>query len=163
VGWGISQGEADRSNVALYVDVESQLTTMFLGAGGTPYTVGHIYPGASYFGGYPYDYRSYHGPYAYQIPYNYGGFGPNPAPPVGFMPTPVPGIYHLVTHRLVDIDDELLKEAAAVLGASTMKETVNRSLEVVVLTARRRRHADRLQAMRGLDLANPRVMSGAWR
>lgn len=63
----------------------------------------------------------------------------------------------------MDIDDDLLDEAASVLGTSTMKQTVNRSLEQVVLAARRRRHADRLQAMRGLDLAKPRVMGGAWR
>jgi len=68
-----------------------------------------------------------------------------------------------MSKRLVDIDDELLEEAAAILGAPTMKETVNRSLESVVLAARRRRHADRLEAMEGLDLAKPRVMSGAWR
>ena len=68
-----------------------------------------------------------------------------------------------VSKRLVDIDDDLLEEATSVLGASTMKETVNRSLEAVVLAARRRRHADRLEAMRDLDLAKPRVMSGAWR
>ncbi|MGI8777714.1 MAG: type II toxin-antitoxin system VapB family antitoxin [Acidimicrobiales bacterium] len=68
-----------------------------------------------------------------------------------------------MSKRLVDIDDEVLDEATKVLGASTMKETVNRSLEAVVLSDRRRRHADRLQAMRNLDLANPRVMSGAWR
>jgi hypothetical protein len=43
-----------------------------------------------------------------------------------------------------------------------MKEAVNRSLESVVLAARRR-HADRLQHMRGLDLSDPEVMSGAWR
>ena len=68
-----------------------------------------------------------------------------------------------MSKRLVDIDDDLLEEAASVLGAPTMKETVNRSLEAVVLSARRHRHADRLEAMRGLDLAKPRVMSGAWR
>ncbi len=68
-----------------------------------------------------------------------------------------------MSKRLVDIDDELLDEAADVLGAATMKETVNRSLEEVVLAARRRRHADRLASMDGLDLAKPRVMSGAWR
>jgi Arc/MetJ family transcription regulator len=68
-----------------------------------------------------------------------------------------------MSKRLVDIDDELLDEAATVLGAATMKETVNRSLETVVLAARRRRHADRLERMRNLDLAKPRVMSGAWR
>lgn len=68
-----------------------------------------------------------------------------------------------VSKRLVDIDDDLLDEAAALLGTSTMKQTVNRSLEEVVLAARRRRHADRLEAMRDLDLAKPRVMAGAWR
>jgi Arc/MetJ family transcription regulator len=68
-----------------------------------------------------------------------------------------------MTKRLVDIDDELLDQASAVLGASTMKETVNRSLEVVVVAALRRRHADRLQKMEGLDLARSKVMSGAWR
>jgi Arc/MetJ family transcription regulator len=68
-----------------------------------------------------------------------------------------------VTKRLVDIDDELLDEATEVLEASTMKEAVNRSLEHVVRTARRHRHADRLARMQGLDLADPKVMSGAWR
>ena len=63
----------------------------------------------------------------------------------------------------MDIDDDLLAEATAILGAATMKEAVNRSLESVVLAARRRRHADRLAEMRGLDLADPAVMSGAWR
>lgn len=68
-----------------------------------------------------------------------------------------------MSKRLVDIDEELLHEASSVLGASTMKETVNRSLEAVVLAARRRRHADRLESMRGLDLDKPEIMSGAWR
>ena len=68
-----------------------------------------------------------------------------------------------MSKRLVDIDDDLLAEATSVLGASTMKEAVNRSLEAVVLAERRRRHADRLESMRDLDLAKPRVMSGAWR
>lgn len=68
-----------------------------------------------------------------------------------------------MSKRLVDIDDDLLDEATKVLGASTMKEAVNRSLESVVLAARRRRHADRLRSMNGLDLDKPRVMSGAWR
>jgi Arc/MetJ family transcription regulator len=68
-----------------------------------------------------------------------------------------------MSKRLVDIDDDLLEEASTVLGAATMKEAVNRSLELVVLAERRRRHADRLEKMRGLDLANTKVMSAAWR
>jgi Arc/MetJ family transcription regulator len=68
-----------------------------------------------------------------------------------------------MSKHLVDIDNELLAEATSILGASTMKEAVNRSLEEVVLAARRRSHADRLGAMVGLDLDEASVMSGAWR
>ena len=68
-----------------------------------------------------------------------------------------------MSKRLVDIDDELLQEASAILEARTMKETVNRALESVVLVARRRSHAERLEVMRGLDLDDPKVMAGAWR
>ncbi len=65
--------------------------------------------------------------------------------------------------RLVDIDDDLLQEATSVLGAATMKEAVNRSLAEVVHAARRRRHADRLARMDGLDLDDGDVMAHAWR
>ena len=68
-----------------------------------------------------------------------------------------------MSKRLVDIDDSLLDEATQILGAATMKEAVNRSLEEVVLAARRRQHADRLSTLRDLDLADPEVMAGAWR
>ena len=68
-----------------------------------------------------------------------------------------------MSKRLVDIDDALLDEATEILGASTMKEAVNRSLEEVVLAERRRRHAARLSTLRDLDLADPEVMAGAWR
>lgn len=68
-----------------------------------------------------------------------------------------------MSKRLVDIDDDLLVEAIAILGASTMKEAVNRSLGEVVDADRRRRHADRLAGMAGLDLDDPSTMSGAWR
>jgi Arc/MetJ family transcription regulator len=67
-----------------------------------------------------------------------------------------------MSKRLVDIDNDLLAEASSVLGASTMKETVNRSLEAVVLASRRRRHADRLEGMSGLELHDPKLMQGAW-
>jgi len=43
-----------------------------------------------------------------------------------------------------------------------MKEAVNRSLEAVVLSDRRAKHADRLEVMAGLDLDDPDVMSRAW-
>lgn len=68
-----------------------------------------------------------------------------------------------VTKRLVDIDDDLLARAREILGTPTMKDTVNGALEEVVKLELRRRHADRLASMRGLDLDDPDVMSGAWR
>ena len=68
-----------------------------------------------------------------------------------------------MSKHLVDIDGDLLAEATTILGASTMKEAVNRSLEAVVKADRRRQHADRLEAMQGLDLDDPAVMSDAWR
>ena len=57
---------------------------------------------------------------------------------------------------------QLAGDTSTILGTSTMKEAVNRSLEMVVLAERRRRHADRLEQMRGLVL-DPKVMSAAWR
>jgi len=63
----------------------------------------------------------------------------------------------------VDIDEDLLREATTILGATTMKEAVNRALEAVVVTDRRHRHAQRLTSMKGLDLDDPEVMAGAWR
>ncbi|MCB9389445.1 MAG: type II toxin-antitoxin system VapB family antitoxin [Acidimicrobiia bacterium] len=68
-----------------------------------------------------------------------------------------------MTKRLVDIDDDLLAAATEVLGASTMKEAVNRSLTEVVHAARRAEHADRLTALQDLDLDDAEVMSKAWR
>ena len=67
-----------------------------------------------------------------------------------------------MSKRLLDIDNDLLDEAIRVLGAATMKEAVNRSLEAVVLSDRRAKHADRLEVMAGLDLDDPDVMSRAW-
>jgi len=69
----------------------------------------------------------------------------------------------IMTKRLVDVDDELLDQARELLGAATMKETVNRALQSVIDADLRRRHADRLASMKGLDLDDPDVMSGAWR
>lgn len=68
-----------------------------------------------------------------------------------------------MSKHLVDIDNDLLAAATTILGASTMREAVNRSLESVVLAARRRSHADRLEIMAGLDLDDASVMSRAWR
>lgn len=68
-----------------------------------------------------------------------------------------------MTKRLVDIDDVLLDGARQVLGADTIKDTVNGALEEVVRLALRRRHIERLAAMDGLELDDAAVMEGAWR
>jgi Arc/MetJ family transcription regulator len=65
--------------------------------------------------------------------------------------------------KLVDIDEQVLAEAAEALGARTMKETVNLALAEVVRLSARREHAARLATMEGLDLDDPAVMGGAWR
>lgn len=68
-----------------------------------------------------------------------------------------------MTKRLVDIDDELLAGAKAVLDADTIKETVNRSLGEVIAMDLRLQHLERLRTGDGLDLADDEVMSKAWR
>ncbi|MFP4635484.1 MAG: type II toxin-antitoxin system VapB family antitoxin [Nitriliruptoraceae bacterium] len=68
-----------------------------------------------------------------------------------------------MTKKLIDIDEDTLAQATDVLGAATMKETVNRALAEVVLLAERRAHADRLTRMDGLDLDDDQIMAGAWR
>lgn len=68
-----------------------------------------------------------------------------------------------MTKKLIDINDDRLAEASEVLGAVTMKDTVNGALHEVVQLARRREHARRLLTMDGLDLDDDAVMAKAWR
>jgi len=68
-----------------------------------------------------------------------------------------------VTKRLIDVDDTLLERASGVLRTRTMKDTVNQALGEVVRGELRRRHADRLVRMNGLQIDDPEVMAGAWR
>lgn len=56
---------------------------------------------------------------------------------------------------MVDIDPDLLAEARSVLGADTIKETVNRALAELVATAARRRLVEQLKSADGLDLSDP--------
>lgn len=70
-----------------------------------------------------------------------------------------------MTKRLVDIDDDVLEEARQVLGTSTLKDTVNRSLHETVTAERRRAVTpEGLQRVGRLleDLDNPEVMAKAW-
>ncbi|MGM0819173.1 MAG: type II toxin-antitoxin system VapB family antitoxin [Actinomycetota bacterium] len=65
--------------------------------------------------------------------------------------------------KLIDVDEDTLAQAREILGAATMKDTVNRALAEVVLLAERRAHAHRLSSMQDLDLDDDRIMAGAWR
>lgn len=65
---------------------------------------------------------------------------------------------------LVDIDDKLLDDAAAVLGTKTKKDTVAAALDQAVKNARRQELIDRFVKGDGYpDLGNSEVMKGAWR
>ena len=68
-----------------------------------------------------------------------------------------------MSKRPVDIDDDLLEEAATVLGAAHDEgggRTGHSSLSCWPNVVPSR---DRLEKMRGLDLADTKVMSAAWR
>lgn len=81
----------------------------------------------------------------------------------GYISGPQLGYTAAMGKRLVDVDDHLLEQARKILGAATMKDTVNRSLAEVVRADKRRRHARRLLEMDGLDLDDAEVMDQAWR
>jgi Arc/MetJ family transcription regulator len=68
-----------------------------------------------------------------------------------------------VTRTLIDIDDELLAEAARVLGTTTKKDTVIGALAEAVALGRRTAHIERLKAGGLPDLADPEVTNAAWR
>lgn len=68
-----------------------------------------------------------------------------------------------MTKKLIDIDEDTLARAREILGADTMKATVNEALAEVVRLAERRSHIARLAEMDGLDLDDEDVMADAWR
>lgn len=68
-----------------------------------------------------------------------------------------------MTKKLIDIDEHNLSRVSEILGAHTMKETVNQALTEVIRLAERRAHARRLADMDGLDLDDGAVMADAWR
>jgi Arc/MetJ family transcription regulator len=63
----------------------------------------------------------------------------------------------------IDLDQDLLARAAAILGTATKKDTVNEALRRVVQGELRRRHVDELAAGALPDLADPTIMAHAWR
>ncbi len=63
----------------------------------------------------------------------------------------------------IELDQDLLRQAAAILGTSTKKATVNEALRRVVQAELRRRHVDELANGALPDLAEAALMEGAWR
>lgn len=78
---------------------------------------------------------------------------------------PVCDILGAMTKRLVDIDDEVLAEARAVLGTVTLKDTVNAALETATRVARQRAitREDIAEFVKATeDLRDPEIMAKAW-
>ncbi|HVF59288.1 MAG TPA: hypothetical protein VNJ70_05695 [Thermoanaerobaculia bacterium] len=63
----------------------------------------------------------------------------------------------------VEINEDLLHEVQRVLSTATIKDTIEEAFREVLRVEARREEVDALSAMRGMDLANRRVMSRAWR
>jgi Arc/MetJ family transcription regulator len=66
-----------------------------------------------------------------------------------------------VRKTTVEVDDDKIAEAAALLGTRTLKETIERSLDQVIAFAARRRLIDHFS--RPNDLLDPEVARLAWR
>lgn len=61
------------------------------------------------------------------------------------------------------IDERKYEQARAVLRTTTLRETVDRSFDEVIVHAARVRDVEQLRTMKGLDLDKPSVMRDAWR
>jgi Arc/MetJ family transcription regulator len=72
-----------------------------------------------------------------------------------------------VTKRLIEIEDDLLRQARDALGTETIKDTVATALRHAIHSSQRRTRLDdttlrRFAAASG-DLADDDVMTAAWR
>ena len=63
----------------------------------------------------------------------------------------------------VAIDTELLARVKELLGTSTVRETIHLAFLEVLQNRARQDEVTALSAMKGLDLSDDEVMSGAWR
>lgn len=63
----------------------------------------------------------------------------------------------------IEIDVALLDKVRSALGTSTIRETVEEAFLEVLRQRARRDEVDALARMRGMDLDDPEVMTGAWR
>jgi Arc/MetJ family transcription regulator len=70
---------------------------------------------------------------------------------------------HQMRKTTIEIDDDLIAQASAILGTKGIKATVHGALDDLVRRQMRLRLADRVKRQDGLDLADPEVMARAWR
>jgi Arc/MetJ family transcription regulator len=68
-----------------------------------------------------------------------------------------------MTKTLIDIDEDLLGEAQAILGTKTKKDTVTAALREAIVAAARRREIEYIENGGYADLADSAVMARAWR
>ncbi len=62
-----------------------------------------------------------------------------------------------------DVPPDLIEQAARILNTGSKRETVIASLTLIVKNDIRRRHAERLRTLRGMQLDDPEVMASARR
>jgi len=63
----------------------------------------------------------------------------------------------------VEINEDLLAAVQQVLATSTIKETIEEAFREILRAEARREEVAALSTMRGMDLADAALMSGAWR
>jgi len=63
----------------------------------------------------------------------------------------------------VEINKELLVAVQRVLATKTVKDTIEEAFLEVLRVKARREEVEALSTMQGMDLADPEVLSGAWR
>ena len=63
----------------------------------------------------------------------------------------------------VVIDEDLLARVRQILATRTIRETVEQAFHEVIRAQARREEVRTLETMKGLDLADPDIMAGAWR
>jgi Arc/MetJ family transcription regulator len=63
----------------------------------------------------------------------------------------------------VEINEELLTAVQRVLSTASIKETIEQAFREVLRAEARREEIEALSSMRGMDLSDRDVMSGAWR
>jgi Arc/MetJ family transcription regulator len=63
----------------------------------------------------------------------------------------------------VEINEDLLTAVQRVLSTATLKDTIEQAFREVLRAQARREEVEALSTLRGMDLSNEEVMSGAWR